>query len=420
MSAFVYRGGELCAEGRSAAGLADEFGTPLYVYSRRALLDRHGELARAFAEFDPLVCFSVKVNSNLSVLRALAGAGCGFDIVSGGELFRVLRAGGDAGKVCFAGVGKTDAEIDQALRAGIRLFTVESVPELEVISARAGALGVAARAALRVNPNVNANTHAHVTTGTAEVKFGLAPEVAGEVLAAPGRYPGAVLDGLHVHIGSQITEPEPYVAALSRLAPLYERYRSAKVPLEHIDIGGGFGIDYRSGQAKPIVYFASAMAPHLRRIGARLVMEPGRYIAGNSGVLLARVTYVKRTAARRFVIVDAAMNDLIRPALYGAFHAIWPATADGPPPAFGGAAEGLSTADVVGGVCESGDFFGKGIPLPEVARGDLVAIFSAGAYGFTMSSNYNSRPRAAEVLVDGDKVALARKRETYEDLVRGE
>ncbi len=423
MDAFEYRGGELHAEGVSAEKLAGEFGTPLYVYSRGTLLDHYRKLSHAFAEFDPLICYSVKANSNLSVLRTLREAGCGFDIVSGGELFRALRAGADPGKISYAGVGKTDRELDEAISAGIRLFTVESIPELEAISARAEALGQQASVALRTNPDVDAHTHAHITTGTAEVKFGLDIETVKRTLSEPERFPGARFDGLHLHIGSQIVETGPYVLALERVVPMMKELRSEAVPLSHLDIGGGFGINYRGSEAQPAEAFAKAIAPFVRESGARLVLEPGRFVVGNAGVLLARVTYVKRTPKRRFVIVDAAMNDLIRPALYGSVHAIWPARAFGPPPARGGEPDPtskLTPADVVGPICESGDFLGKDVELPEVERGDLIAVFSAGAYGFTMSSNYNSRPRAAEVMVDGDAATAVRRRETYEDLVRGE
>ncbi|MHC4251996.1 MAG: diaminopimelate decarboxylase, partial [Planctomycetota bacterium] len=405
MDAFEYRGGELHAEGVSAHALATEFGTPLYVYSKGTLLDHYGKLASAFEEFDPVICYSVKANSNLAVLRTLREAGCGFDIVSGGELFRALRAGADAGKVVYAGVGKTDRELDEAVSAGIRLFTVESLPELEAISARAEALGKQVSVALRTNPDVDAHTHAHITTSTAEVKFGLDIGTVRRTLSEPGRFPGVRLDGLHLHIGSQIVETEPYRLALERVVPIMKELRSGSVPLSHLDIGGGFGINYRGSEAQPAEAFAKTIAPLVKESGAKLVLEPGRFIVGNAGILLARVTYVKRTPKRRFVIVDAAMNDLIRPALYGSVHAIWPVKAFGPPPARGGEPDPtsqLSPADVVGPICESGDFLGKDVELPEVERGDLIAVFSAGAYGFTMSSNYNSRPRAAEVMVDGD------------------
>lgn len=423
MDAFEYREGCLWAEGTRVEDIAREFGTPLYVYSRRAFADRYRELAGALVEFDPLICYSVKANGNLSVLRALAAEGSGFDLVSGGELFRALGAGGEAGRMVFAGVGKTDRELDEALSAGIRLFTVESVPELEALSARAGATGRKAAVALRVNPDVDAHTHAHDTTGTAETKFGIDPDTLEGIFADPDRFGGVVIDGFHVHIGSQITETAPYALALERVAPLYRKYRSEKTPLGHLDIGGGFGINYTGEEAMSPEELAETIAPFVREIGGQLVLEPGRFIAGNSGILVCRVTYVKRTPGKRFVIVDAGMNDLIRPALYDATHAVWPVRADGPPPEHGGdaeAAESLEAADVVGPVCETGDFLRRDARLPEVKRGDLLAVFGAGAYGFTMSSNYNARPRAAEVLVDGPAATLARRRETYEDLVRGE
>lgn len=423
MDAFEYRDGELWAEEASIEKLAAEHGTPLYVYSKRTLLDHYRKIAGAFAEFDPVVCYSVKANSNLSVLRALGGAGSGFDVVSGGELFRALRAGAEPERVVFAGVGKTDRELDEALRAGIRLFTVESLPELENLSRRAQALGTTARAALRTNPDVDAHTHAHVTTGVAEVKFGLDPETVKKTLAEHARYPGVLLDGLHIHIGSQIVETEPYVRALERILPILKACRTDETPLGHLDVGGGFGINYSGAEARSAEEFAKAISPFVRESGAKLVLEPGRFICGNAGVLVARVTYVKRTPSRRFVIVDAGMNDLIRPSLYDAVHAIWPVRSSGPPPARGGDAGELPATEptnVVGPICESGDFLGKNVPLGELERGDLVAVFSAGAYGFTMSSNYNSRPRAAELLVDGDSASLARARETYEDLVKGE
>lgn len=420
MDLFEYRQGELFAEGVSARRLAEEFGTPLYVYSKGSLLHHFRRVAEAFGEFDPLVCYSVKANANLAVLRTLREVGSGFDVVSGGELYRALRAGAPADRIVFAGVGKTDAELDEALRAGIRLFTVESLPELENLAARARALGARPRAALRVNPDVEAHTHAHITTGTAEVKFGLEPDTVARVLQDCERYAPVILDGLHVHIGSQIVEVEPYVRALERVLPLFGA-RSDRAPLGHLDIGGGFGINYSGSHAIPAAEFARALAPLVRKARARLVLEPGRFIVGNSGILLCRVTYVKKTRRRRFVIVDAGMNDLIRPALYGAVHAIWPVRADSPPPARGGEASRsakLEPADVVGPICETADFLGKDVLLPEVSRGDVLAVFSAGAYGFSMSSNYNARPRAAEVLVDGSRATLARRRETYEDLVR--
>jgi diaminopimelate decarboxylase len=421
MDSFAYRDGELYAEDVKASELVERFGSPLYVYSKSTFQDHYGKLAQAFAEFTPLICYSIKANGNLSVLRVLREAGSGFDVVSGGELFRALRAGASPDRVVYAGVGKTDRELDEALSARIRLFTVESVPELEAISNRAAKLGVTAKVALRVNPDVDAHTHAHITTGTAEVKFGLDPQVVSQILSEPQKYPSLVLDGLHLHIGSQIVEVEPYVMALERVLPMIEKYRSEKVPLGHIDIGGGFGINYEGDAAQTADAFAKAISPFIRKAGAKLLLEPGRFIAGNAGIFLCSVTYVKHTSQKRFVIVDGGMNDLIRPALYDAVHAIWPVHADGPPPARGGeTVEGLEPADVVGPICESGDFLGKGVGLGEVKRGDALAVFSAGAYGFAMSSNYNARPRVAEVMVDGSDAKVIRERETYESLIRGE
>jgi diaminopimelate decarboxylase len=422
MDSFTYRSGQLYVEEVPVADLVAKHGSPLYVYSKATFLDHYGKLARAFAEFAPLVCYSVKANGNLTILRTLREAGSGFDVVSGGELFRALRAGASPDRIVFAGVGKTDRELDEALSARIRLFTVESVPELEAISARAQALGATARVALRINPDVDAHTHHHITTGTAEVKFGMDPAtVENEILAQPDRFSNVALDGLHLHIGSQITDVQPYADAVNRVLHLYEKYRSDDVPLGHIDIGGGFGINYEGSDAKQAEDFAAVLAEHVRSTEAQLILEPGRFIAGNAGILVSTVTYVKDTPAKRFVIVDGGMNDLIRPALYDATHAIWPVHAEGPPPARGGRENGeLHTADVVGPICESADFLGKSVKLPDMKRGDLIAVFSAGAYSFSMSSNYNSRPRVAEVLVDGDTSKVIRERETYERLIRGE
>lgn len=422
MDFFEYRDAELHCEDLPAGRLAGEFGTPVYIYSRATILHHLARIREAFAEVEPLVCYSVKANGNLGVLKVLAGAGAGFDVVSGGELFRVLRAGGDAGKAVFAGVGKTDPEIDYALREGIKLFTVESLPELENISGLAGRLGRTAGVAIRVKPGIAAETHAHLLTGSAEAKFGMEPEAVEGLLRDPGRFPGVVFDGLHAHIGSQITEVEPYARAAELLAWLLKKLRSEAAPLSHVDLGGGFGINYAGDEARPAGDFAAAVVPVVRESGASLILEPGRFIVGNAGALLARVLYVKEGASRRFVIVDAGMNDLIRPALYGAHHEVWPAEAAGPPPGRGGGdgAASLPKCDVVGPICESADVLARDVPLPPIKRGDLLAVFSAGAYGFAMSSNYNSRPRAAEVLVDRSRAECVRRRESYEDLVRGE
>jgi len=421
MDSFEYRGGELYAEGVSAERLAEEFGTPLYVYSAATIRDHYGKIAEAFREMDPVICYSVKANGNLAVLKLLADAGAGFDVVSGGELYRALRVGGEAQKIAYAGVGKTRREMREALEAGILMFNVESAPELAVLNEVAGEAGESAPVALRVNPDVEPGTHDYVATGRKETKFGISFDAAADVLARAADFPNVRFRGLHLHIGSQITEVAPYEAALAKAVAFIKAHRSERAPLDWLDTGGGFGIFYQGNEARDIADFASVIVPAVREAGCHLVLEPGRFIIGNAGVLLARVLYVKQTPAKRFVITDAAMNDLVRPSLYSAYHEIWPARAGLLPPSRGGAASAsLEHADIVGPVCESGDFLAKDRPFPKIAAGELVAVFSAGAYGFSMSSNYNGRPRAAEVLVEGDTARLVRGRETYENLVRGE
>jgi diaminopimelate decarboxylase len=444
---FSYRGGDLyCEDLRLDRFFAERTGTPVYVYSQRTLQEHFRRLEEAFHDLNPLICYSVKANSNLSLLRLFVQMGAGFDVVSGGEIFRVLRAGADPGKVVFAGVGKLDEEIRFALGRGIHLFTVESFQELKVISDIAATMASAAPVALRINPDVDPKTHRHITTGKRENKFGLDLEMARKVLKRAPHYPGVKIRGLHFHIGSQITKVEPYAAALRKVLDLADSMRSEGFPLEWINVGGGFGIHYSGGEARSAREFAEVLSPLLTRAGYRLIIEPGRFIVGNAGVLLTRVLYIKQAGPKRFVICDAGMNDLVRPALYGAYHRIWPTKSDIPPrfpveelgageggaqggegevQAGGGAVPeavcaGLSPADIVGPICESSDCFAEDRPFPEVKRGDLVAVFSAGAYGFSMSSNYNSRPRPAEALVRGNTYRIIRKREGYEDLVRGE
>lgn len=425
MDSFAYRDGKLFCEDVPAERLAAEFGTPLYVYSRSTLLDHFGKIRDAFAEAQPLICYSVKANSNLAVLATLGGAGAGFDVVSGGELFRVIKSGGDPSRVVYAGVGKTARELDEAMAAGILLFNCESEPELAAIQAAAARAGRGARArvALRINPDVKAGAHQHISTGHKAAKFGLVPERAAKILRRAGDWPDVVFDGVHVHIGSQITKPEPYVAALDRTVEFIRANRSKAAPLTYLDSGGGFGAFYRTDDAASgASEFAAAIVPRAAAAGCRLILEPGRFIVANAGVLLARVLYVKDSGAKRYYVVDAGMNDLIRPALYEAFHEVWPAAAAVLPPSRGGTPEGstLRVADVVGPICESGDYLALGRALPEMGSGELVAVFTAGAYGFSMSSNYNSRPRAAEVMVEGGGSRLVRRREGYESLVSGE
>jgi len=423
MDSFAYRAGKLHCEELPATELAAEFGTPLYVYSRSTLLDHLGKIKSAFAAADPLICYSVKANSNLSVLKTLAAAGSGFDVVSGGELFRVQKAGGDPAKVVYAGVGKTARELDEAMAARILLFNCESEPELDALQAAAKRAGAQARVALRINPDVKAGGHAKIATGHKATKFGLSPDRAAAMLGMAANWPDLVFDGVHVHIGSQILKPEPYVAALDRTVEFIGKNRSKAAPLSWLDSGGGFGAFYRAeDEAAGATAFAEVIVPRAQAAGCRLILEPGRFIVGNAGILLTRLLYVKDSGNKRYYVVDAGMNDLIRPSLYDAFHEVWPAESRILPPSRGGRPEGdtLRVADVVGPICESGDYLALGRALPEMAGGELVAVFTAGAYGFAMSSNYNSRPRAAEVLISGRDAKLVRRRETYESLTAGE
>jgi len=411
MDEFRFTDGRLFAERVPLSLLADAVGTPAYVYSKSTLLGHFRRMKEAYAPLRPLIRYAVKANANLALLRLLAAEGAGFDVVSRGEIYRVIRAGGDPSRIDFAGVGKRADEIEYALKVGIDTFNVESEPELDRIDAVARGCARVARIAIRVNPDVDPQTHTYIATGKKETKFGLDVERTRRLAAAMAGRGGVTLTGLHVHIGSQITTVAPYVEMVSRLVRLAQELRASHPTLRSVNIGGGFGIHYREGEAKEISEFADAIVPLLEGSGFEVHMEPGRLLVGNAGILLTRVLYLKAGGDRRFVVVDAAMNDLIRPSLYGAFHRIEPVE-----PRLG--PEQLS--DVVGPVCESGDFLGKDRPLPPLEEGDLLAVRSAGAYGFVMSSNYNARPRAAEVLVDGDRFAVVRARESLEDLVRGE
>jgi diaminopimelate decarboxylase len=420
MDHFSVRGGAVFAEEVPLRAIAAAAGTPCYVYSRATLEMHYDRLATAFAAADPLICFSVKSNGNLAVLDVLRRKGAGFDVVSGGELRRALAVGADPRRIVFAGVGKTAAEMGFALDAGILAFNVESPGELDLLERVAAARGVRADVALRVNPDVDPRTHTYISTGRKESKFGIDLEAA-EALARdlPAR-PALRMTGVHAHIGSQITEVGPHAAALRKVVAFAARARRFGNPVATLNIGGGFGVYYRGGEAKPAAAFARALVPRARKAGLRLVMEPGRFIVGNAGVLVARVLGVKTSGRKRFVIVDAAMNDLLRPALYGAHHRVWPVEAPFPEEEAESRGRDAWTCDVVGPVCETGDFLAKDRRLPPVAAGDLLCVYTAGAYGMAMSSNYNSRPRAAEVMVDGREFHVVRRRETFRDLVRGE
>ena len=427
MHFFYYLHGKLHCEDVDLARVAEKFGTPTYVYSAGTILDHLTRLNGALATLDHLICYAVKANSNRSILKLLADAGAGFDIVSGGELFRVLAAGGDPAKCTFAGVGKSPEEIEYALELGVYSFNVESESELEHIDRIAGAKNLRAPIALRANPDVDPHTHEYISTGSRENKFGIA---LGQLPAAYERAAemrNIDIIGVQMHIGSQITEAAPFANAIKKLAPIVRELKS-KYPIKFFSIGGGMGIIYRraleSGSGKwwhdhggetsafSIRDYADAIVPPLRELNLRILVEPGRFLVGNAGVLLARVSCIKKSGAKKFAIVDAGMNDLIRPALYHSYHEIVPVKET--------KSERESKIDIVGPVCESGDFFALDREMPELHEGDLLAIMSAGAYGFVMASNYNSRRLPSEVLVRGDKFALIRQRQTWEDLASGE
>ena len=425
MHDFHYSGKNLFCEEVSVATLVKKFGTPLYVYSQHTLADHFQKLDDALAPLDHRICFAMKANSNLSVLRTLSNLGSGFDVVSAGELHRVIAAGGDPQKCVFAGVAKTDAEIEFALRQNVYSFNAESEPELQRINKIAARLKKIAPVAVRVNPNVAAKTHAKITTGTYENKFGIAFEQIEGVYARAVRLKNLRLRGLQMHIGSQITETSPFEQAVKKILPL-ARKLAEKYALEFLSIGGGLGIVYepalasgpggwwKSSASKNIltpVKYAARLLPLLQPLGLKILIEPGRFISGNAGILVTRVEYLKRTGKKNFIIVDAAMNDLIRPAFYDAYHEIVPLLRK----------QGVTMkADVVGGICESGDYFAKDRVLPKVGEGDYLAFLTAGAYSFAMASNYNTRPLAAEILVNGKNFAVVRERQPVAETWAGE
>ena len=425
MDHFQYRDGRLYCEELSLDELAARVGTPAYVYSRKTFEHHYDALVRAFAELDPLICYSIKSCGNVHILRLLAERGAGMDVVSGGELHRAKLAGAPMSKIVYAGVGKTDNEVRQAIEAGIGYFNIESEAEFENVADIASAMGASCRAALRINPDVaDPRTHAKTTTGKKETKFGVDIERAKRFFDRYGGHKHLRLCAVHLHIGSPIYSPEPYVEAIGKSLKLIEALRSAGHSLEAIDIGGGFAADYESGKSPDYAAYAAAIVPLLRDQGLRVILEPGRTIAANAGVLLTRVQYVKTGGKKKFVIVDSGMHHLVRPTMYDAFHFIWPTKVA---PAHEPAARarqmdlpGLEPADVVGPICETGDVLATERPLPPIARGDLLCVFTAGAYGMVMASNYNAIPRPAEVLVSGSNATVIRRRETYEDLVAAE
>jgi diaminopimelate decarboxylase len=427
MHHFRYVQGRLHAENVDLETLADKHGTPLYVYSKATVSDHFTRLDIAMKGVDHLVCYAVKANSNLAVLHTIATLGGGFDIVSAGELHRVLRAGGKAANCTFAGVGKTRAEIEYALREGIYCFNAESEAEVRYINKVAGELGMKAPIALRVNPNVDAKTHAKITTGKSENKFGIDfGAIIGVYERIAAECPNLEIKGLQMHIGSQLTNIDPFLEAVQKVVPLVTEVK-ARFGIKFFSIGGGIGIVYKQsldsgsegwwqeqGADAPLSVkaYADAIVPHLQGLGLRILLEPGRYMVGNAGVLLTRVLYEKKGSAKTFKIVDAGMNDLIRPTLYEGWHQIVPTRAP--------TSSATEMADVVGPICESGDFLAQNRELPIVAEGDLLAVLSTGAYGFTMASNYNTRPMPAEILVDGAKAHVVRERQSLDDVLRGE
>ncbi|MBN1490228.1 MAG: diaminopimelate decarboxylase [Phycisphaerae bacterium] len=421
MDHFAYRQGELYCENVPVCQIAEAVGTPAYIYSKATLLHHFRQVRDGFAEVNPTICFSIKSCQNIHILQLLAQEGAGFDVVSGGELFRARQAGADMARIVFAGVGKRDVEIEQAIKAGIGWFNVESEAELVNLQRVAALLGATVRAALRINPDVDPKTHTYTTTGKKETKFGVDLERAMNVFQESVRQPNVRLCGLHLHIGSPVNTVQPYVEAVTKALLFIDELRVAGFQIEALNIGGGFGASYSTDEAPTATDYARAIVPLLHGKRLSILTEPGRSIAANAGILVAQVLLVKQSGERQFAIVDAAMTDLIRPALYGAYHFAWPVRPgeDFCPERRGADLKlaGTVEMDIVGPVCESGDFLAKGRHLPPVQRGDYMAVFTAGAYGFVMSSQYNSRPRAPEVLVDGAAYAIIRRRETYEDLV---
>lgn len=424
MHSFHYRDSKLHCEDVDLGRVAQEFGTPLYIYSAGTILDHYRRLDSALASLDHLICYAVKANSNRAILKLLADAGAGFDIVSAGELFRVRAAGGLPDRCTFAGVGKSREEIEYALEQGVYSLNVESEAELDYINQIAGAKNLRAPIALRLNPDVDPHTHEYISTGSHENKFGIALEHAAAVYERAAMMSNIRIVGVQMHIGSQITETEPFAEAIRKVSPLVSELK-AKYRIEFFSIGGGLGIVYESSLASgsgdwwqasktalSIQQYVNAILPELRELKLKILLEPGRLLAGNAGVLLTRVRYLKQSGQKKFAIVDAGMNDLIRPALYHSYHEIVPV--DEP------RSSAREKIDVVGPVCESADFFALDREMPELQEGDLLAIMSAGAYGFVMASNYNSRPLPAEAFVHGNKFALIRQRQTFEDLIRGE
>jgi diaminopimelate decarboxylase len=426
MDHFVYKSGQLFVENVPVARIAEKVGTPTYVYSRATLVTHFRRIAEAFAALKPTICYSIKSCGNFNLVKTLVSEGSGMDVTSGGELFRAMKAGCDPQKIFFAGVGKTDREIKEALAAGIGTFNIESEEEFWNLDRLAGEMGKIAHAALRVNPDLqNRSTHTKTFTARKEDKFGINIDRAANFYRLASKAKNVRLHGLHLHVGSPIKFTEPYAEAITKALALIDELSRDGIKIETLDTGGGFAAFYEGNEAPSFLEYAGTIVPLLKdhvEKGLRIILEPGRSIACNAGILLTQALYTKAAGAKKYVIIDAAMNDLIRPTLYESYHFIWPTQPTVVPPNRTSAlrVEGDEKVDVVGPICESGDYLATERYLPPVKRGDLMAIFSAGAYGMAMSSNYNARPRAAEVLVDGDDFTVIRRRETYDDLIRNE
>ncbi len=409
MHDFYYSANELYCENVRVSDIAKKVGTPVYIYSYKTFVEHLQKIQKAFQPVKPVICYSMKANSSLAILKSLVSKGAGLDIVSGGELYRAKKVGCPPEKIVYAGVGKTEEEIEDAIRYGILLFNVESVPELEAINRVAKRLKKIANISLRVNPGVDPKTHEHIATGKAESKFGMDLDAAAKVFAGRAHYPALSLCGIHVHIGSQIVTGHPFVEAFWKVLSFIQKLEQQKVKIKYLNLGGGLGVIYSNENPQTAAEFAKNILPLFKGRKYQLIFEPGRFISANSGILVGRVLYIKQTKVKNFAIVDTGMNDLIRPTLYGAYHEVWPLVKKEK------AAKWVY--DVVGPICESGDFLAKDRQLQELHPGDEVAFMTAGAYGFVMSSNYNSRPRPAEVLVSGNQYSVVRKREKIQALV---
>jgi diaminopimelate decarboxylase len=415
MHEFRYKNNKLYAESVDIAGLARRYKTPLYVYSRKTLVDHYKKLRHAFKGIDPIISYSMKANSNISLCRSLVREGAGLDIVSGGELYRALKTGVSPRKIVYASVGKKEEEIEYAIKSNILLFNVESLSELRAIDKISGRLGKRQAVVIRINPDVKAGTHRYITTGARQNKFGIDIETARDIFLNRWQFENLDITGVHLHIGSQIVDARPFVKAIKKLVDFVQGLESGGIRVRWFNIGGGLGIIYSGERPQTAQEYKKAVSPLLKKIDAKIILEPGRFIAGNSGILVTKVLYIKEQPGKNFAIVDAGMNDLIRPSLYEAYHEVLPLKT-----IHYSSSVRIRNYDVVGPICESGDFLARNRKFIDLKEGDFLALMGAGAYGFSMSSNYNSRPRAAEVLVEGRRARLIRRRETYRDLVRTE